>query len=465
MTNRKINILVVDDEQEMLTGFASILSALGYKSSLFSNPKLALEELKLREFDLIFCDYQMPEIDGLEFIKESLMIAPTTPIIIFTAYGTVERAVQAMKIGAFDFLEKPINTDILQIVIEKGIKHSGLLKEKNNLLNQLSTKFSFDNIIGKSERIEKVFEMIENISNSDANILITGESGTGKELIARSIHAHSSRKDKPFVPVNCGAFPENLFEAELFGFEKGAFTGADSKKIGLLESANGGTFFLDEVCELNPSLQVKLLRVLQERKLRRLGGIDLIDVDFRIISATNRNIEDLLKSNQLRSDFYYRINVININLPPLRERKDDINLLAEYFLKKSSEKIKKSIIGFSEDVKIILENYQWPGNVRELENVIERAVTLTNSNRITINDLPEKLRPLKVGSDFEYNRDLTLAELKLQITANIEKRYLISLLEKHKGNVTKIAEEAGMTRRNIHRLLKIYEIDAEKFRH
>ncbi|MGE5796754.1 MAG: sigma-54-dependent transcriptional regulator [Ignavibacteria bacterium] len=464
-SEKSVKILIIDDEPDMLSGFSSILSGLGYKSSPAADGYSAVEYLRGEEFDLIFCDLLMPGMDGLEIVKESQKLAPQTPVIIFTAYGTIERAVKAMKAGAFDFLEKPVDTEKLKIVIEKGLRQRKLFKERENLIRQLDDKFHFENIIGKSSEIRKVFDMIESVSVTDANILITGESGTGKELIARSIHAHSSRKTNPFVPVNCGALPETLFEAELFGYEKGAFTGALKRKIGLLEHANGGTFFFDEVCEMQSNLQVKLLRVLQDHHLRRLGGNELIKADFRVISATNGDPEKMLGENLLRKDFYYRLNVIHINLPPLRERKDDIILLAEYFLDKYLKNTGKEVSGFSEEVKEIFESYPWPGNIRELENVVERSIAMVKSKVITINELPQNFRQgfkeKPVPSESEY----TLAEVKQRITSNIEQRYLLTLLEKYKGNVTKISEEAGMTRRNIHRLLKNHGLDPEKFRH
>jgi two-component system, NtrC family, response regulator AtoC len=463
--NNQIKILVIDDEQDMLSGFTSILSAFGFESVPVSDGFTAIDCLKKEEFDLIFCDLLMPGMDGIEVVKEAAQSAPKTPVIIFTAFGTIERVVIAMKAGAFDFLEKPFDTDKLKIIIEKGLRQRKLYLERENLIKQLDEKFHFGNIIGKSAEIRKIFEMIENISNSEANILITGESGTGKELIARSIHAHSSRKTKPFVPVNCGALPEQLFEAELFGYEKGAFTGAAKRKIGLLEYANGGTFFLDEVCEMNSGLQVKLLRVLQDHQLRRLGDNELLNVDFRVISATNRDPENMLGEDLLRKDFYYRLNVIQIHLPPLRERKDDIILLAEYFLDKNVKATGKNISGFSEEVKEIFESYSWPGNIREMENVIERSVALSKDNFITANELPESFRQGSKEKISSSDSEYTLAEVKQKITSNIERRYLLTLLEKYKGNVTKVSEEAGMTRRNIHRLLKNHGLDPEKFRH
>ncbi|MGB5896317.1 MAG: sigma-54 dependent transcriptional regulator, partial [Ignavibacteriaceae bacterium] len=372
----KPRILIVDDEPDMLTGCSNILAALGNKPVPIAEGSLALELIKNEEFDLIFCDLLMPDVDGMQIIEDVQKFSPQTPIIIFSAYGTIDRAVAAMRAGAFDFIEKPFDTNRIKIVIEKGLRQKNLIKERNNLLKQLEDKFRFDNIISNSLVMKNVFEMIESVSQSDSNILITGESGTGKELIARSIHAHSNRKTMPFIPVNCGAFPENLFEAELFGYEKGAFTDASHRKLGLLEFADGGTFFLDEVCELPANLQVKMLRMLQDQLLRRVGGNELIKIDVRLISATNQDIQKALNNEQLREDFYYRLNVVNIHVPPLKEREGDINLLANYFLNQKLKSSSKEVIGFTDEALENLEKYNWPGNVRELENVVERAVAL-----------------------------------------------------------------------------------------
>lgn len=460
--NNKSRILIVDDEPDMLSACAKIISILGNEPVPVSDVKKAIKFLEQEEFDLIFCDLLMPELDGMMVLEICQKLAPSTPVIIFSAYGTIDRAVAAMKAGAFDFIEKPFDLNNLKILIEKGLRQRNLFCERNNLLKQLEDKYHFDNIIGKSLAMRNVFDMIENVSKSDANILITGESGTGKELIARSIHARSRRKTKAFVPVNCGAFPENLFEAELFGYERGAFTGAVHRKIGLIEFANGGTFFLDEVCELPANLQIKLLRTLQDQKVRRVGGNDLIQIDTRLISATNQNIEQALKHEILRKDFYYRLNVINIQVPPLRERKEDIQLLAEHFLDECLKSSTKEISGFTNEVIHVLENYNWPGNVRELENNIERAVTLSKDNKITLADLPPHLLTNDVLQT-AYN-GTSLAELKHKAIEEIEKKFLVFLLEKYNGNITKVAEEAGLTRRHIHRMINNYKIDPNTWR-
>ena len=458
----KSRILIIDDEPDMLSGCAKIISLLGNDPVPVSDVKVAIKCLEKEEFDLIFCDLLMPDHDGMEVLELCQKLAPNTPVIIFSAYGTIDRAVTAMKAGAFDFIEKPFESSNLKILIEKGLRQRNLFRERINLLKQLDDKYHFDNIIGKSLVMRNVFDMIENVSNSDVNIMITGESGTGKELIARSIHARSRRKTKPFVPVNCGAFPENLFEAELFGYEKGAFTGAVHRKVGLIEFADGGTFFLDEVCELPGNLQIKLLRTLQDQKLRRVGGNDLIQVDVRLISATNQNIELALSQETLRKDFYYRLNVINIQVPPLRERKEDIQLLAEHFLDKCLQSSAKEIRGFTNEVVQAFENNEWPGNVRELENVIERAVTLAKDNKITLADLPPHFINNQVSpTPFDGT---SMTDLKHKAVEEVEKKFLVFLMQKYKGNITKIAEDAGLTRRHIHRMINNYKIDPNNWR-
>ncbi len=461
--NTKLKILVIDDEPDMLKGFGKLLEAQGHIPFPVSNAASAARILEEEQIDIVFTDLQMPDIDGLQVLELVQKNNPSTPVIIFSAYGTIDRAVVAMKAGAFDFIEKPFDAERISMAIRKALNHMNLYNERNNLLSQLEEKFKFDNILGNSPAIRLVFEMVENVAKSEANILITGESGTGKELIARSIHAHSSRRTKPFVPVNCGAFPENLFEAEIFGYEKGAFTGANKRKQGLLEYAHGGTFFMDEVCELPMPLQTKLLRSLQDKHIRRLGGNELIHVDVRIISATNENIRNALTAQKIREDLYYRLNVINIHLPPLRERKEDINLLAASFLRKFSSSMHKSISGFSDEVLQLFEQYNWPGNVRELENIVERAVTLSKKSIITEAELPHQL----ISSELSQGSfdDLKFIDAKQIAINDLEKKYLHHLLEKHKGNITKMAEDAGMTRRNMHRLLNNHNLDTDKWRH
>jgi len=457
-------ILLVDDEIDMLNGCSKILRALGHTPIPASSGSMAVRLLREQEFDLVLCDLFMPEVDGMQVLREAKELAPLSPFIIFSAYGTIDRAVSAMRHGAFDFIEKPFEVERLKIVVEKGLRQRQLYCERNNLLRQLEEKFSFDNIIGQSAAMRRVFELVESVAASEVNVLITGDSGTGKELIARSIHARSTRRAKAFVPVNCSAFPENLFEAELFGYEKGAFTGANQRRAGLLEFADGGTFFLDEVCEMPVTLQAKLLRVLQDQKLRHLGGNQLIQVDVRLISASNRDLDVARSQGRLRDDFYYRLNVINIHLPALRERRDDIRLLAEHFLRRTLKSSPKEIAGFSEETLSCFESYDWPGNVRELENVIERAVTLAKDNVITPAELPRPLRARTSLPTTEVYGGSTLVEAKRRALHEVERNYLLEIVRAHRGNVTKAAAAAGVTRRHLHRLLKQHGLDAEAWR-
>jgi DNA-binding NtrC family response regulator len=462
MMNYTARILVVDDEPDMLSACSKILKALGHQPFPVQSGDLAIQLLQEEEYDLVLCDLLMPDTDGIQVLQAVKKYLPHIPVIIFTAYGTIDRAVSVMKEGAFDFIEKPFEAEHLKVILEKGLHQRNLIRERDNLLSQLKDKYSFDNIVGKSVAMQNVFNMVESVTQSDANILISGESGTGKELIARSIHTRSHRKTKPFVPVNCCAFPENLFEAELFGYEKGAFTGATKTKIGLLEYAHHGTVFLDEVCELPTTLQTKLLRVLQNQQLRHIGGNELIQIDVRLLSATNQDLQNALQEGQIREDFYYRLNVINIHLPPLRERKEDIRLLAEFFLQKILKSSPKEIAGFSDEVMNQFEKYNWPGNVRELENIVERAVTLAKGKTISLAEIPSELQS-NDKHEFSF-ANLSLSEAKQKAIDDIEKKYLVSLLRKYKGHVTNIAEDAGMTRRNIHRLLNRHNIDPNAWR-
>ncbi|MBN2008733.1 sigma-54-dependent Fis family transcriptional regulator [candidate division KSB1 bacterium] len=459
-------ILVIDDEKDMLNACHKILTAFGHSPVVTDSGHLAITYLEQEEFDLILCDLCMPDVDGIAILKKANELAPSTPVVIFTAYGTVDRAVNAMKMGAFDFLEKPFEVEHLEVLVKKGLHQRMLYKERGNLLSQLEDKFSFENIVGRSSIMQKVFEMVESVAPTDANIFISGESGTGKELIARSIHTRSRCRTKPFIPVNCGALPENLFEAELFGYEKGAFTGAVQRKPGLLEYADGGTFFLDEVCELSEPLQVKLLRVLQDMQLRHIGGNELIKVNIRLISASNRDLEQAKEHGILRPDFYYRLNVINIHIPPLRERREDIRVLAEYFLRQQLKSSEKEISGIHPLVAELFDKYDWPGNVRELENVMEHAITLCRGDEIVLADLPANLLKdtTKNNNGNESYTTLSLSELKQKKIEEVEKDYLLALLKECKGNVTHMAQKAQMTRRNIHRLFIRHHIDPSVWR-
>lgn len=460
----RAKILIIDDDKELLRSCVKILKNNGrYDVVAMHDSTQADNEIESGDYDLFISDLSMPEVTGLDLLRRARLAVPEIPFVIFSAYGNVERAVEAMREGAFDFVEKPFKAERLKVVVEKAISHRNLHKEKRALEDQLQEKYSFDNILGKSQCMQQVFGMISRVAEGDANITIVGESGTGKELVARSIHSHSMRKSKAFVPVNCAAFPEHLFESELFGYEKGAFTGAYRRKPGLLEFADGGTFFLDEICDLSLPLQVKLLRMLQDKKIRRVGGMDLIDVDVRIVSASNRNLDEALADGSLREDLYYRLNVISIHLPPLRERKEDIPLLSNYFIQKYSKLTPKNIKGISEAAIKCLEDYGWPGNVRELENVMERAITLTTSERIQVTDLPENLLYMESASP-TTQIDTPFKEAKVELVSQFEKQYLIKMLSRHKGNITRAAESSGVDRRTFHRLLNRYEINSRSWK-
>lgn len=456
-----IRILVIDDEKDMLDGVRKLLNYSGLNCMTANNGEQGIKLMTDFQFDLILCDLFMPVLDGNQIIEKSKQIQPGVPVIIFTAFGTVERAVEAMKNGAYDFIEKPFDSEHLIMKIKRAVEFKNLTQEKENLISQLKDKFSFQNIIGKSREMLNVFNLIEQVAPVDANVLITGESGTGKELIARAIHALSKRSSKPFVPINCGSLPENLFEAELFGYERGAFTGAYNRKIGYLEFASGGTFFMDEVMEMPAHIQVKMLRALQERNLTRVGGHDLINFNVRIISATNKDLQKALESGEIREDFYFRLNVVQIQIPPLRERKIDIPLLSYHFLKHANKSNKKNITDIDDDVFRLFDSYPWPGNVRELENAIQSSIVFCRTNKIMISDLPKYLNSYSTSSEFEKH---SLADAKLIAIEKVEHDYLLYLLKKHSGNITKVAEESGMTRRNIHRIINKHSLNPDDWR-
>ncbi len=456
-----IKVLVIDDELDMLLGVEKLLTASGIKSFSSSNGTKALLVAEHENIDVILCDLFMPEMDGLQLIKNMKLLKPNVPIIIFSAFGTVERAVEAMKIGAYNFIEKPFNTEYLLLLIKRAYEQKKVIEENNNLLINWDSEFNFQNIISRSSKMKKVFELISRVAPTDENVLITGESGTGKELVARAIHNLSKRKTEPFVPINCSALPENLFESELFGYEKNAFTGAEKQKTGLLEYTDKGSFFLDEVFEMPLSIQVKMLRVLQDKKFRRIGGKKLIETDVRFISASNKKIDEALSDKKLREDFYYRLNVINIELPPLRDRKDDILLLANYFLKKSLKNSQRDLMRFDEKAAEILRSYNWPGNVRELQNIISHIIVTCDSDIIKISNLPKKIQKQNTLFNFDL---ISLAEAKKVAIEKLEMDYLLFLLKKYSGNVSKMAECSGFTRRHLYRILNKYHLNSQTWR-
>jgi two-component system, NtrC family, response regulator HydG len=454
-------ILVLDDEPHMVENCRRILSQAGYQCMGTSNPKEALQILESERPDLFLTDVRMTGMDGFEMLRRARELDPDRPVIIFTAFASVEAAVAAVKEGAFDYLAKPFSVEQLNLAVGRALSQRRLALENQNLREQLRGVYGFENIVGQSHALQQVLEVAGKAARSEANILILGESGTGKELIARAIHANSRRSAKPFVPVDCASLPENLLESELFGHEKGAFTGAVTTKPGLIEVANGGTLFLDEIGELPQNLQVKLLRVLQEREIRRIGGTRQMEVDVRLVSATNRNLEVLVPQGKFREDLYYRINVIDIALPPLRERVGDVHLLAHAFLKKYGHGRARELKGFEPEALALLEGYTWPGNVRELQNVIERACVLAEKDLITVDDLPKQLQTARSVDDAPGLADtatLTLKELKTRWISQLESAYLADLLKRQGGNISGAARAAGVDRKTIHRLLNKHHL-------
>ncbi|MBI5747397.1 MAG: sigma-54-dependent Fis family transcriptional regulator [Nitrospirae bacterium] len=443
----KDKILVVDDEQDTRDLLTEILKNGGYAVSAMSDGPSAIEEARKNPFNLAFVDLKMPGMDGIEVIKQMHKIDPDLMIILLTGYGTIDSAVRAMKAGAYDYITKPFQVDEILMTAGRALEHQRLQTENTILKKTLANRYKFENIIGASKSMDKMYEIIERVADSDSTVLIQGESGTGKELVARTIHFNSPRKDGPFIPINCGAIPEGLLESELFGHEKGAFTGAVATRLGRFELANSGTIFLDEVGEMPPALQVKLLRVLQSREFERVGGTKTIKVDIRILAATNQDLEEALKSGKFREDLYYRLNVVQIHIPPLRERKDDVPLLLDHFVAFFNERKKKNIQGFSSDAMKLLMDYRWPGNVREIENLIERLAILKGSGIIEIQDLPEKIStvcPITASGPISRFPDEGV-DLTMEIN-EFENRLILSAMEKANGVKSRAAHLLRLNR-------------------
>jgi len=444
----KAKLLIVDDEKHIREGLEKALSTDGYDVELASDGKDALERIEEGDIDLVITDLKMPNLSGEELMREALDKFPYLPIIILTGHGTIENAVEAMRNGAYDYLTKPLNIDKLSLIVNRALENSSLKRQYRELLNQLKKKYSFENIIGKSTTMKQVFETIEQVAPSRANVLIYGESGTGKEMIADAIHHNSPRRDRSYVKVHCAALPETLLESELFGHEKGAFTGAIARKRGRFELANTGTIFLDEIGEMSIQTQVKLLRVIQEREFERVGGEEPIKVDVRIISATNKSLKEEIEKGNFREDLYYRLDVVSIHVPPLRERTDDIPLMVHKFIEEVSAENNKEIEGITNGALQALMSYKWPGNVRELRNVIESIVVLTKSKVITEQELPSYILAKDEKSSLRVPAGIDLAEA--------EKRFILFTLENTGGNKTKASEVLKIGRKTLHRKLAEY---------
>ena len=447
----KGHILVVDDEKSMREILEIFLSSEGYRVSVAENGEKAIDAVNKDIFDLVITDMNMPKVGGIEVLKGVKQITPDTAVVIITAFGTAESAVEAMKLGAYDYILKPFQMDDIRLVVKNALEKQKLQKDVTILKQQLKPP-SLENIIGRSQSMQTLFSVISKTAESSASVLINGESGTGKELVAKAIHSLSPRKDNHFVAINCAAIPEGLLESELFGHMKGSFTGAASNKQGLFELANEGTRFLDEIGEMPISLQAKLLRVIEGGTFRRVGGVSDLNVDVRILSATNRNLQELIEQRLFREDLYFRLNVLSVIIPPLRDRRDDIPLLVDHFLKKFAGNKKT----FSHEAIELLKNYQWKGNVRELENITERVVLLCDSEIIGAENLPEEMSSVTKTEKVVVPPGGMDIELLMEKT---EKAYLLKALEKTNGVKTDAAKLLNLTFRSFRHKLKKYGID------
>ena len=437
-------VLVVDDEKSMRELLAITLERQGYEVSVAEDGEVAIEAVRRDGFDVIITDLRMPNADGLQVLRAAKEHTPETVVIVITAVGSTETAVEAMKLGAYDYITKPFKLDEIHLIIRRALERKRLRDENLYLRKQLETQHRFDNIVGKSARMAEIFDTIRKIADSPSTVMVSGESGTGKELVARAIHFNSQRRSKPFVSVNCGAIPEALMESELFGHVKGAFTGAVANKVGLFSAAEAGTLFLDEITEIPTLLQVKLLRAIQEREVRRVGDTRDLRVDVRLIAASNRELEQAVSEGVLREDLFYRLNVIPIHLPPLRERREDIALLVAHFLQKFGRQLNKDVRGVTPEALAILERYHWPGNIRELENVLERAIVLGGGEVLGADALPESVRRERPMKALEV--DLPEDGMDLEATLDaLEGRYLQRALDRSGGVQTKAAELLRMT--------------------
>lgn len=450
----KAKILVADDETSHRQMIEAVLAAEGYEVTQAEDGQAAISAVEDRFYDLVIMDVRMPNVDGIQALQKIKQISPDIPVIIMTAYASVGSAVDALKSSAYDYLIKPLDIDELKILVDKALRHHQLEQENLYLKERLSDRFDFSNIIGRSPSMTRLFETVALVAPSEATALIVGESGTGKELIANAIHQNSPRKDRPLIIVNCAALPETLLESELFGHEKGAFTGAITRKQGRFQLAHNSSIFLDEIAEMAPATQAKILRVLQEREFEPVGSTQTIKVDTRVIAATNKNLEEEIQAGRFREDLYYRLNVVTVDLPPLRQRREDIPLLADFFLKQYAQKNRRLIKGFTPRATDLLMRYEWPGNVRELENIIERAVIMSRGEMIT---------PLEFPNDLQ-NLDEALKESRIDLTPGrslkeVEKVLILRTLEETGGNRTHAARILGISRRTLQLKLKEYGIN------
>ena len=449
-TMKEIKVLIVDDEAIVRDALSDWLKDIGYQVLTADNGHKALEVIEKEKPDIMIADLVMPGMDGIELMRRAKAQQPNIEVIIITAYASIPTAITAMKEGAYDYIEKPFCPERAELLVKKLAEHKELVEENLSLRQKLEDRYRFENIIAKSSKMQRVIEVIKVVAKSNATILITGESGTGKELVARAIHSQSDRRSKPFVAVSCAALPEGLLESELFGHEKGSFTGAHDQKKGKFEFANGGTLFLDEIGEMSANIQVHLLRVLEEKEFTRVGGNEPIRVDVRVLSATNKDLRKAIEKQEFREDLYYRLNVVNIELPPLRERKEDIPLLAEHFLHRFAAENRKEVTEFSPEVIESLLAYDWPGNIRELENSIERAIILSRDRSITTADLPQENVSLVGSASVGKN-------LK-----EVEKTHILNVLRETGENYSEAARVLGVSRMTLYNKAKEYGFDVKK---
>jgi DNA-binding NtrC family response regulator len=457
-------ILVVDDQVSFCKHIQTVLEMEGYRAVVAHSAERALAEMSSRSFDILLTDMKLPGIEGLELFKLARNIDPDISGVIMTAYGSISSAVASIKHGASDYLQKPFEPDSLLMVIGKTVRERQMLQEIRDLRREVKQKYAFGNIIGKNYKMQAIYDLIKKVSNTDARVFISGETGVGKELVAKAIHFNSPRKNRPFVSINCGALAETLLETELFGHEKGAFTGAIRRKEGKFEYARGGTVFLDEIGDITPGMQVKLLRVLQEKQLERVGGNQPIDVDVRIISATNQDIKEKIKGGEFRIELFYRLNVVPIHIPPLRERIEDIPLLVNHFIRGFNKNLNKHIRNITTQALGQLMQHTWPGNVRELENVLERAFVTTEGDTIDAVMLSQDIEPSETSNalpaadiDIPYKVALAMVEERF------EKNYLIEALMRYGGNVSKTAKKTGINPRTLWRKIKKHELERSRF--
>jgi len=448
---RQANILVIDDEETMRDSCRQTLSRDGNRVEVAEDGSKGLAMLERESFDIVILDLKMPGLSGMEVLKKIKKGDPEAMVIVITGYATVESAVEAMKIGAYDFIPKPFTPDSLRVIVKRALEKRELALENVLLRGELKASFGPEVIVGKSESMKKVEELVRKVGPTDTTVLISGESGTGKELVARAIHRYSSRQDKPFVAVDCGSLVENLFESELFGHVKGSFTGATATKYGRFELANGGTLFFDEIGNISINIQTKLLRVLQEREITKVGSSRVVKIDVRIVAATNKDLQKAVKSGTFREDLFYRLSVVPITLPTLRERRDDIPLLANHFLSKYNKKRRKNIRAISERAMEALVEYDWPGNVRELENAIERAVVLSENDVIKPSDL------FYYGLTVEAPSKSDAGEAKRLV--DLEREHITKTLKMFNGHIGKTAESLGIDRKTLRSKLKRYAIE------